>query len=319
MLNEAYAKHIPISIFSVILGLAGLTIAWQRTELMFRLAIPVGLVLLGLTTALFCLFVALYVWKLFRFPEEVVREFRHPVQLNFFLAVSVGILLIAVALTQIAPAVSSYLWPVGAALHLALTLAVMTMWMRRTVQATPQINPAWFFPVIGNIAVPLAGVPHGGYEWSWFFFAVGVVLWLVLFVLAFHCTVFHQPAPEKLPPTLCILAAPPALGFVAYMQLTGGLDGFARVLYYTALFLVLLLVAQAPQLVRLHFQLSWWAYSLSLAALAIATLRFAALTGAPVLLYFGAALAGMLSLLMLLLTWKTVAAAMRGEAFVAEG
>lgn len=319
MLNESYVKNIPISIFSVILGLAGLTIAWQRTELMFRLATPVGLILLVLTIVLFCLFVTLYAWKMLRFPDEVVREFRHPVKLNFFPALSIGILLIAVALIQIAPAASSYLWLVGAALHLALTLTVMSVWIRHTVLEVQHINPAWFIPVIGNIIVPLAGVPHGGYELSWFFFAVGVVFWLVLLTLVFQRMIFHHPLPEKLLPTLFVLVAPPAVGFVSYMQLTGGLDGFARVLYYTALFLVMLLIVQAPQLVRIKFHLSWWAYSFPLAAFAIATLRFASLTGAPVLLYFGATLVGILSLLMLLLVWKTVSAAARGEVFVAEG
>lgn len=38
--------------------------------------------------------------------------------------------------------------------------------------------------------------------------------------------------------------APPAVGFIAYVKLTAAVDGFARVLLYTALFTALLLLAR---------------------------------------------------------------------------
>ena len=68
--------------------------------------------------------------------------------------------------------------------------------------------------------------------------------WLVVILLTiiFYRVLFHHPIDERLMPTLFILIAPPAVGFIAYTRLTGGeLDTFARVLYYSGLFLTLLL------------------------------------------------------------------------------
>ena len=76
----------------------------------------------------------------------------------------------------------------------------------------------------------------------------------------------------RLTPTLFILLAPPSVGFIAYLQLIGSLDAFARILYYTALFLSLLLASNALRFLRIPFFISAWAYSFPLAALTIATL-----------------------------------------------
>jgi tellurite resistance protein len=82
-------------------------------------------------------------------------------------------------------------------------------------------------------------------EISWFFFSIGVVFWIVLLAVVMYRLFFHAPLALRLTPTLFILLAPPSVGFVAWSGLVGGLDAFGRVLYYTALFLALLLVSNA--------------------------------------------------------------------------
>ena len=89
---------------------------------------------------------------------------------------------------------------------------------------------------MGNVLVPVAGVPLGYPEISWFFFCIGLVFWLILLTIIFCRVLFHHPIPDKLMPTLFILIAPPAVGFIAYLRLAGELDSFARVLYFTGLF-----------------------------------------------------------------------------------
>jgi nitric oxide reductase large subunit len=62
--------------------------------------------------------------------------------------------------------------------------------------------------------------------------------WLVLFIIIFYRITFHQRLAEKLIPTLFIMIAPPALGFISYIRLTGTYDMVARLLLNVALFLV---------------------------------------------------------------------------------
>jgi tellurite resistance protein len=264
--------HFPISFFSTVMGLTGLCIAWENAELTFELPFRLESALLPFAGLVFIVLLILYLLKLSRYPQEVVKEVNHPVKLNFFPAISISLILLSIAMLKTQPGISQILWGVGTALHLSFTLYVMNVWIHHDKFEIHHINPAWFIPVVGNVLVPIAGTAHGYMEISWFFFSIGILFWLVLFTIIFYRVLFHHPLPGKLMPTFFILIAPPAVGFISYIKLAGGLDNFAHVLYYAGLFLTLLLLTQASRFSRLQFFLSWWAYSFPLAAITIATL-----------------------------------------------
>jgi tellurite resistance protein len=264
--------YFPISFFAVVMGLSGLTIAWENAQLTFALPFRLDSALIIFTVLVFCGLLILYISKLFRHPQEVIKELNHPVKLNFFPAVSISLILLSIAMLKTLPGLSHVLWVIGTTLHLSFTLYVMNIWIHHDKFEIHHINPAWFIPVVGNVLVPIAGTAHGYTEVSWFFFSIGILFWLVLFTIIFYRVLFHHPLPDRLMPTFFILIAPPAVGFISYVKLAGGLDNFAHVLYYSGLFLTLLLLIQAPRFSRLQFFLSWWAYSFPLAAITIATL-----------------------------------------------
>jgi len=133
----------------------------------------------------------------------------------------------------------------------------------------------------------------------------------VLFTVIVNRLVFHNPLPDKLMSTFFFLIAPPAVGFLAYSGLVGGLDAMGRILYYTALFLTLLLLVELPRFSRLELTLSWWAYSFPMAAITTATLEMYRHTGSALFLYGG--------MLLLALLVKTVAAVRRHGICVPEG
>lgn len=114
------------------------------------------------------------------------------------------------------------------------------------------------------------------------------------------------------------MSAAPAAGFLAYVALVGEVDAFARVLYFTALFLTLLLASNAVRFARLPFFISAWAYSFPLAAMTIASFEMVARSGAG---FYGALawlMLALLSGLVALLTLKTLAAAARARICVPE-
>lgn len=266
-------QYFPISWFAMVMGLAGLTIALHRAEAVFTLPVHPSLLTLGLTIAVFITLACLYGLKAIRYPDRVRTELNHPVKLNFFPTISIGLILISIALLPHNRTASLAVWTLGTTLHLGFTLYVLSAWVHQTHFEVNHMNPAWFIPIVGNILVPIAGVQHGFTELGWFFFSIGLVFWLVLLTIIFYRMFFHQPLPGKLLPTLFILIAPPAVGFITWLQLNGGqVDAFARILYYSALFLTLMLFTQASRFFRLTFFLSWWAYSFPMAAVTIATL-----------------------------------------------
>jgi tellurite resistance protein len=173
--------------------------------------------------------------------------------------------------------------------------------------------------VVGNILVPIAGVAHAPAEVSWFFFSVGLVFWPPLLTIILYRVIFHGSLPERLMPTLFILIAPPAVGFLSYLKLTGGeVDAFAHVLYHTALFFTLLLFAQLRWFTRLKFFLSWWAYSFPLAAITVATLAMFEHTGGVVFLRLAGILLGIATVVIAGLLARTALAVARREICVEE-
>jgi tellurite resistance protein len=300
------------------MGLAGFAIAIQRAEAILGLPPGAGRVLAWFSAGVFALLAGIYFAKLLRFRGEVVRELAHPIKLSFFPAISIGLILLSIALYAATPGFSFGLLAVGATLQLALTLFVLARWIGHTVFEIQHSNPSWFIPVVGNILVPLAAVDHGLTEVAWFFFSVGLVFWLVLQTIVFNRVIFHHPLPAKLVPTFFILMAPPAVGFIAYVKLAGAVDGFARVLFYTALFTALLLLALYRKFVGIQFFLSWWAYSFPVAALTIAAMLMYRMTAFA---FFGGlawVLLALLTAIIAVLFARTIKAIAAGEICVEE-
>jgi tellurite resistance protein len=310
---EPRLKFFPVSFFSMVMGLTGLAIAWHKAEAVFGLQVRMSGALLVLAGVAFVALAVLYLNKLLRYREAVAQELAHPIQLNFFPTISISLILLAVATIGQWPGVAGVLWVLGTAMHLLLTLYVMGVWIHHERFEIHHMNPAWFIPVVGNVLVPIAGVPLGFGELSWFFFSVGILFWLILFVIIIYRVLFHQPLPERLMPTFFILIAPPAVGFIAYVQLAGGLDAFARVLYYSGLFLTLLLATQVGRFIRLQFYLSWWAYSFPLAAITVATLAMYQLTGINVFAAVGWLLLTLVTLVVVFLLYRTALAVSTGK------
>ncbi len=303
--------YFPISFFAMVMGLSGLTIGWEKAQKVLDLDLGVTPWLIGATATVFVVLSLIYAAKLVLYRGAVIEELRHPVKLNFFPTISISLLLLSIACLPVMPDVGRGLWMVGAALHLVITLYVMNVWMHHEHFQVQHMNPAWFIPAVGNILVPVAGVPLGYIDLSWFFFSIGILFWLILMTIIVYRVLFHNPIDERLMPTLFILIAPPAIGFIAYVRLVGELDSFARVLYYAGLFLTLLLFTQANRFLRLGFFLSWWAYSFPLAAISIASLLMFEQSGQDFYRYLGMGLLTLLTGIVTLLLVRTAIAVQR--------
>lgn len=312
--------NFPVSFFAVVMGLSGLTIAWEKALHVFALelngvgfdpTLSIDLWMASTTAAIFTLLVLFYLAKLVVYPKMVLEELRHPIKLNFFAAISISLLLLSIAFLPIDEDISRPLWMTGASLHLLFTLYVVSVWIHHEHFEVHHMNPAWFIPAVGNVLVPVAGVPLGFVDISWFFFSIGMLFWGLLMTIIFYRLLFHAPIPERFMPTLFILIAPPAVGFIAYIRLVGQLDPLAMVLYFSALFLTLLLLAQARYFVRLKFFLSWWAYTFPLAAISIASMLMFEKGQGDAYRWIGAGLLTILTLVVVFLLFRTLYAIIR--------
>lgn len=314
--EKSLLARFPIALFATVMGLSGLSMAWSKAALAgLAPALPADL-LRWAATLIWLFLAAVYALKALRFPQAVAAESRHPVKLNFFAGITIGLLLLATSWSASAPEAARWMWCAGAAGHLAATLYTMSTWLYRSQFKIQQISAAWFIPVVGNIIVPLAGVRYAPPEISWFFFSIGLVFWLVLMTLVLYRLFFHDPMPAKLNPTLFILIAPPAVGALSWLALNGGvIDAAVHIFFSTALFITLLLAVQAKTFLRTPFFLSAWAYSFPLAAVTVATLEMQIRSGSAYLLWLGCAMLAAATLVIAVLVVKTLQALISGSAF----
>jgi tellurite resistance protein len=265
-------KNFPISFFAVVMGIMGATIAWEKVENIFGWESYVSTMLLWFSILIFLIIFFIYLTKIFKYPREIQREFQNITKLSFFSTISISLLLLGIALMNIHPPLSRMLWLIGTIIQFIFSVVIMTIWIRHPSLEINAISPAWFIPVVGNILVPIAGSVYAPIEISWFFFSIGLILWIALFTIILYRLIFHNPLPERLLPTLFILIAPPAVGFISYVKLTQALDPAARILYYFALFVLILMIPHLRMLAKIKYYLSWWAYTFPMAALTIATI-----------------------------------------------
>ncbi|WP_217125381.1 SLAC1 anion channel family protein [Hydrogenophilus thiooxidans] len=312
-------RYFPLPLFASIMGLSGLALVWLKAAHLWHWPAGVGQAITVATTALFLLYGLLLLLKAARNPQAIREDWRHPVRLNFFAAITISLLLLGTAYQSFAPGIGHGFWLLGAIGHALLVPMIMHTWLHHTNYQVTHINPAWFIPVVGNVVAPLAGVGYGHLEASWYFFAVGIVFWLVLLTIVVHRLIFFEPLPQRLAPTLFILLAPPSVGMLAWLKLDGEtLDATARILYGVALFLALVLATNAVRFVKVPFFLSAWAYSFPLAALTVATMTMAHLTANSGLHTLAVALMVLTTAVILWLVVKTAIAAAKRAIFLPE-
>lgn len=306
--------HFPITFFACVMGLSGLALALQAAGGFYGVGKMPGHLALGLAAGSLLLIGIVYLAKAALYPAAVAEEWAHPVKLSFFPALPVSVLLVSTALLPEMPGLALPVWVLGAAGQGVLSLAVVSAWIGPRRFTLAQISPAWFIPAVGNLVVPVAGAPLGYAGVSMLFFVAGMIFWVVLLTVVLQRLILEAPMPPKLQPTLAILMAPPAVGFIAWLSLNGGVaDGTAHALFHAALVFAALVTVQLPGILRAPFALSWWALSFPLAALTIAMLRFASLTGHAAMAGLGRVLLFLLVVTVAGLLARTLRAMARGE------
>ena len=310
-------QFFPITAYSIIMGLSGLTVVFNKFYHMQWMPKVFYDVSLFFTLGLFLLITFLYGRKAIRYYEEVVADFKHRIRINFFSAISISFLLLSIAFLGFWPFLSMIFWWVGLLLHTALMFYTISFWIQHNFEIQ-FMNPAWFIPVVGNMLIPVVGVEFMPKGLSFFYFAVGFFFWIVLFTIFLNRAIFHHQLPQKFIPTLFILIAPPAVGFIAYMRIAQSWDGFAVLLLFLAYFFVVLILFLYKSFRKIKFFISWWAFTFPLDAITIASVVAYQVTAQPIYKYLAFILFTITLVTVAYVTWMTIGKIRQGEICVNE-
>ena len=266
--------------YAVVMGLAGLSLAWQRAVPVMDAAAGATALAIAITAAV--VFVALTIAAVLRaqrHPEAWVEDLQHPVRHTFVATLPVALILLAtcaVAAGLRGPLVEA-LWWVGSLTQLFVTVWVLSRWWRGNQSGGLQwasVTPALYIPIVGNVLLPLAGVPLGQPEWAAAQFGIGLLFWPAVTALLVVRIAVQGMWPERLLPASFIFIAPPAaVGLSALQFGAPTLVGWG--LWGMALFSLLWVAPLTRRIASQPFNIAHWGMTFPLAAFAALTLRLA--------------------------------------------
>ncbi|MCW8894872.1 SLAC1 anion channel family protein [Sulfurimonas sp.] len=298
-------KFFPVMMYAIVMGLSGLTITYQKAALWLDFPFLIGEVLMYITTAVFVIVSFIYLKKFFKYKAAVKNEFSHPVRINFFAAISISMLMLAIIYKESYPVISAIVWYPGTLLHFYLTMHTISFWINEN-QHMDHSNPAWFIPIVGNVLVPVAGVGFVDLGILVYFFSVGIFFWIILFAVILNRIIFHNQMAVKFMPTLFILIAPPAVGFIAYFKMFEVIDVFALMLFNMAIFFTILVAFMYKNFIKIKFFISWWAFVFPIAAMAISTMLMYNQNGSTSLLLFSYFMIAIVTIIVFIVTYQTL-------------
>ncbi|MDR6536662.1 SLAC1 anion channel family protein [Variovorax soli] len=314
--EEASVRNLPVNLFGSVMGLSGLALAWRLAHGSLGAPALVGEAIGAFAFAVFLLIALGYLTKLARHPKAVHAEFHHPVAGNFFGTIAISILLLSAVAEPYSAAVAHAIWTVGVVATFALSFVVVSRLLKGRVDASHAL-PAWLIPGVATLDIAVTGghMPMGwAPELNLFAGAVGAVLALVLFAMIVSRLVHHDPLAAAMTPSLMILVAPFAVGFLAYSNIVGGIDRFGALLFYFALFMFAVVATKVFRR-SVRFSPAWWTIGFPMAALVNAALKYAEFRANGPLWVLAAALLGALSLALAILTVRTARIALNGKLF----
>jgi tellurite resistance protein len=264
------APRIPLNIFGMGFGLAGLATAW-------RVAANHGLVPGSISTAL--MIVAAVVWLatcalygryIATSPGAFTRDLQDMTAGPFAsLALITPMLLAAngiVPYSQQLAAVFVDVFVVGVVL---LGGWFTGMWMRGGTELD-RLHPGYFLPTVaGGLLASASAADVGQQLLAQAMLGMGLICWVIVGSMILGRLIFRPRLPDALVPTMAIEVAPAAVASLAYFAINGGrLDLFTAILAGYALLMVVAQLPLLPRYLRLHFSLGTWAFAFSWAAVA---------------------------------------------------
>ena len=298
-------KFYPVMMFAIVMGISGLTIAYQKAAEFIGFPHAIGNIMMYIALGLFAIISLVYIAKLIKYPQAVMNEWKHPVRINFFSAISISMLMLAIITRHDFHTLGATFWYVGTAMHMFMTLYTITFWIGHN-QEIGHSNPAWFIPIVGNVLVPVGGIGLASQMVLMYFFSIGVFFWIIFLSIIFNRIIFHHQLAQKFLPTLFILLAPPAVAFIAYFKLFGVVDTFATFVYSIAIFFTFMLAFMSKQFIGLKYFISWWAFIFPLAAMAIAAMVMYHKTQDVFSMYLAYTMMGVTTLMMLVVLYQTI-------------
>lgn len=265
---------VPVSFFSMVLGLAGLGNTWRVAHRVWSLPSCIGEVINAVAATVWAVLLILYLLKWVFARQHAVDELQHPIDCSFIGLIGVATMLVAGVVAPYWRAAALGLFGAGAIFSLAYAVwQTGSLWQDdRHHGATTAV--LYLPTVAGSFVTGTIAAMLGFREWSQLAFGAGVFSWLAIESVLAHRLYAVDRLPVTQRPSLGIQFAPPVVGGVTYMSITSGPpDIFVAGLVGYGILQALVILRLMPWIRQQPFDPSYWAFTFGAASLATTLLQ----------------------------------------------
>ncbi len=240
----------------------------------------------------FLFFVLLIPWTLrwVMFRKQALADLVDPIMSNLYATISFGMLVLAADFIVIVQSliIGEVFWWIGTLLAIFFEVIIPYIMFTGNHVTLDHINPAWFIPPVGLIAIPVAGglvIPYYSgllqefvIVLNYFGLGAGFFIYLALFAICMYRFILHHPLPDILAPTIWINLGPIGDGTVALINLIKNTEfitikepffTFGFIFWGFGIWWVLMSIIITLHYIRklkLPYTMSWWAFTFPLGA-----------------------------------------------------
>jgi len=276
--NKPRVSALPIALFSIPLGLAGLGGAWEAAaQLLGAFAAPADLAYAA-STVVWATFTGIYVVRAIRHDSGRFKvDLRHPLfgPLTAYIPV-IAILLVAHYATSLGQAARWLTYAAVAALAINAA-ALVAHWLRAPLDEEA-VHPGYFLPVVAGPFIAGIGLAAVGDRMAAIaVFGVGLYFWLLLGAVITSRLFFRTPMPQPFKPVLSILLSPPGTASLAWFAIMyGEIDQLQAAVGGVTVFTLLIQLFFVSDYLRLPFTSQHWVFTFPLAVLGNIGVRWTA-------------------------------------------
>ena len=261
------------------MSFAGLAIATRLFNKMLNLNNILPNVIDGIAIIIFVILLISYLLKIILFPAKIKTEFSNQITVNFYGTIPIAFLLISVVIGNYNQGISLYLWSIGVVFTLLAGYNIIYKLIKEEV-SYDKVIPAWLIGGVASIDIAATSpVISNNFlnELNLLGLSIGTGLAIIFYILILHILINRSQMAQASTPSLMILIAPFAVGFLGYTNYFNSIDAFASMLLYFSLFMFLVIL---PQIFKkgISFNINWCAIGFPVAALVSANIKYAIYT-----------------------------------------
>ena len=309
------AQRIPLNLFAMPFGIAGLAEAWLTASQHGRAPIAVTNTLAALAALLWLGILLAYGRYALSERGALSRDLRDLTAGPFAsLALITPMMLAYESLAPYAHTAGKVVIDVFLVLVVLLGGWFTGQWIYGPTEID-KFHPGYFLPTVaGGLVASACAASVGQHRLGQVLLGLGLVCWLILGSMILARLLFRPALPPALQPTLAIEVAPPAVASLAWFTLYGGRPGLVTaILAGYGLLMVLAQIRLLPVFLRLSFASSFWAFTFSWAAVVAVVVQWNEVERPAGHVVYTYLLLAAISLLIGGVAVRTLVAARRGE------